>query len=229
MGDPCLQAVSVRVLRPGASRDADREALRAFVAEVTDTHPALVRVVRRCPHCGAADHGRPSALVADRQVPVSLARTSGAVVLAVGPGPLGVDVERPSRVTAAALDVFTPGERARAEAEVLPAAGDAHRTACWAVKEAVLKRDGRGLRVDPVLVEAVLGPLRNGGDGDGGDDRDHDGDHDHDHARFAGDEQPVTVLLLDDDLVLAVAAGGVPVHVQDVRGPAAARVRPQRR
>lgn len=237
MGDPCLQAVSVRVLRPGASRDADREALRAFVAEVTDTDTALVRVVRRCPHCGAADHGRPSALVADRQVSVSLARTSGAVVLAVGPGPLGVDVERPSRVTAAALDVFTPGERARAVAEVFPAAGDAHRTACWAVKEAVLKRDGRGLRVDPVLVEAVLGPLRNGGDGDGhrdgdgdgdgGNDRDHDGDHD--HARFAGDEQPVTVLLLDDDLVLAVAAGGVPVHVQDVRGPAAARVRPQQR
>lgn len=227
MGDPCLQAVSVRVLRPGASRDADQEALRAFVAEVTDTDPALVRVVRRCPHCGAADHGRPSALVADRQVPVSLARTSGAVVLAVGPGPLGVDVERPSRVTAAALDVFTPGERARAAAEVLPAAGDAHRTACWAVKEAVLKRDGRGLRVDPVLVEAVLGPLRNGGDGDGH--RDGDSDGGHDHARFAGDEQPVTVLLLDDDVVLAVAAGGVPVHVQDVRGPAAARVRPQRR
>lgn len=231
MGEWCLQAVSVRVLRPGASRDADREALRAFVAEVTDTDPALVRVVRRCPHCGAADHGRPSALVADRQVPVSLARTSGAVVLAVGPGPLGVDVERPSRVTAAALDVFTPGERARAAAEVLPAAGDAHRTACWAVKEAVLKRDGRGLRVDPVLVEAVLGPLRNGGDGDGhrDGDGDSDGGNDRDHARFAGDEQPVTVLLLDDDLVLAVAAGGVPVHVQDVRGPAAARVRPQQR
>jgi 4'-phosphopantetheinyl transferase len=213
VGDVCLRAVTVRVLSAGASRGADREALHAFVAEVTDTDPALVRVDQRCAHCGATDHGRPEASVAGCSLSVSLARTPGVTVLAVGAGPLGVDVERPSRVAVAPLDVFTAGERQRAAAAVRAtpspngaedAAETVHLTACWAVKEAVLKRDGRGLRMDPGEVEAVLRPL---------------GTHPSvgDHARFAGDEQPVTVLRLDEDLVLAVAAGGAVVQVQDHR------------
>jgi hypothetical protein len=40
-----------------------------------------------------------------------------------------------------------------------------------------------------------------------------------DHARFDGGEQPVTVVVLDADLVVAVAAGGVPLRIQDLRGP----------
>ena len=72
-----------------------------------------------------------------------------------------------------------------------------------ALSAAVLKRDGRGLRVDPVEVETVLGRITRG-----------IGDH---PAWFDGVVQPVTVLHLDDDLVLAVAAGGADVTVQDRR------------
>ncbi|PZF14905.1 hypothetical protein DEJ25_03650 [Curtobacterium sp. MCPF17_011] len=119
---------------------------------------------------------------------------------AIVPSGIGVDVERPSRVTAAELDAFTPGERQRAERSGSAAV---HLTACWAVKEAVLKRDGRGLRVDPTEVDAVLGCITPEPSGH--------------TARFDGLVQPVTVLRLDDDLVLAVAAGSAPVTVQDRR------------
>ncbi|PYY35228.1 hypothetical protein DEJ16_08170 [Curtobacterium sp. MCJR17_055] len=203
MGESGLQTVSVRVAAAGASRTADREALVAFVAEVTRSDPALVSVQQRCPHCGAADHGRPGARVDGRPVGLGLARTSGIVVLAVGPASLGVDVERASRVTAAPLDAFTAGERHRAAASGPECAG-VHLTSCWTVKEAVLKRDGRGLRVDPARVEAVLGRV---------------GDGQVDRARFDGMEQLVTVVVLDADLVVAVAAGGTPVRVEDLRGP----------
>jgi hypothetical protein len=200
--------VSVRVAAAGASRTADREALRAFVAEVTRSDTALVSVQQRCQHCGATDHGRPGAWADGRPIGVGLARAPGVVALAVGPGSVGVDVERSSRVTAAPLDVFTAGERDRAAAAGPDGVG-LHLTACWTVKEAVLKRDGRGLRVDPARVEAVLGRTVSGraesGQGD--------------HARFDGGEQPVTVVVLDADLVVAVAAGGVPVRIQDLRGP----------
>jgi hypothetical protein len=232
------RGVTVRVLPAGASRAADREALVAFVAEVTGSDPGLVRVDRRCPDCGAPDHGRPEASVAGVPVGAGLARTSGVTVLAVGPAPLGVDVERPSRVAAAPLDVFSVGERDRATGDVpvtpppgqrvRPSAVDpvsVHLTACWAVKEAVLKRDGRGLRVDPSAVEAVLRPLSTGRSvGDRGPGVGDDGPgvgvpvpSAGDHARFAGADQAVVVLRVDEDLVLAVAAGGAAVRVQDHR------------
>ncbi|PYY38393.1 hypothetical protein DEI89_00735 [Curtobacterium sp. MCBD17_030] len=202
--------VVVRVLTGRGTRAADREALVAFVADVTDTAEALVRVVRRCAHCGAADHGRPAAVVDGHDIRVSLSRTTGVLALAavpsttspdtIVPSGIGVDVERPSRVTAAELDAFTPGERQRAERSGSAAV---HLTACWAVKEAVLKQDGRGLRVDPTEVDAVLGCITPEPSGH--------------TARFDGLVQPVTVLRLDDDLVLAVAAGSAPVTVQDRR------------
>jgi 4'-phosphopantetheinyl transferase len=208
VGAPGLQTVTdgvvtVRVLSRRASRAADREALTAFVAELTATDPALVRVVRRCPHCGAADHGRPAAEVDGRVLGVSLSRTAGALAVAVGPGRIGIDVERPSRVSAATLHVFTPGERQRARGS---GSADVHLAACWAVKEAVLKRDGRGLRVDPGQVDAVLGRVHAV-----------DGEH---VAWFAGVAEPVTVRRVDDDLVLAVAGGGAAVAVQDRRAAA---------
>jgi hypothetical protein len=216
------RGVTVRVLPAGASRASDREALVAFVAEVTGSDPGLVRVDRRCPDCGAPDHGRPEASVSGVPVGAGLARTSGVTVLAVGPAPLGVDVERPSRVAAAPLDVFSVGERDRATGDVPVSV---HLTACWAVKEAVLKRDGRGLRVDPSAVEAVLRPLSTGRSvGDRGPGVGDDGlgvgvpvPSAGDHARLAGADQAVVVLRVDEDLVLAVAAGGVAVRVQDHR------------
>jgi len=181
---PRLQAVALTLSTPGATRDDDREALLAAVVSATGRDGSVVRAGRVCPHCGGTDHGRPWAEVDGSAVGVSLARTTGVLAIAVAPDVVGVDAERVSRVAAAPLDVFTPGERTRAEGDVRALA------ACWAVKEAVLKRDGRGIRVDPVSVDVDLA---------------------HGLAVLDGRPQPVTVLYPEDDVVVAVAAGGLPV------------------
>lgn len=185
-----LGVTTVRVLPSGPDAAADREALAGLATHVSGTDPASIAVGRRCPFCRSTDHGRPWARVDGKPIGVSLARTPGAVVVAVGPDPLGVDVERPSRVLAAPLDdAFTPGEHERA-------GGDpASLTACWAGKEAVLKRDGRGLRVDPALVDVDVA---------------------HGSATLDGAVHPVLVRWLDADLVLAVSSDA-PVVVEDHR------------
>lgn len=185
MSLPRLQGVVAVIRRSAGGRDEDREALLAAVASATGVEPVRVRAGRVCPHCGATDHGRPWAEVDGSAVGVSLARTTGLVALAVGPPGIGVDLERVSRVAASPLDAFTPGEFARSS-------DAADRAACWAVKEAVLKRDGRGLRVDPTRVDVDLGRGT---------------------ATLDGVVQSVTVVFPADDVVLAVAAGGNPVSV----------------
>ncbi|KQS07375.1 hypothetical protein ASG04_14655 [Curtobacterium sp. Leaf183] len=209
-------AVWVRVTGRGADDAADREALRAFVASVTGALLPSTAVGRRCPHCRGTDHGRPWATVDGEPVEISLARAPGAVALAVGPrtsgratpgnrtpapprvddGAIGVDLERRSRLVAAPLDdAFTPGELRRSGGD--PAA----LTACWAAKEAVLKRDGRGLRVDPASVDVDLARGA---------------------ATLGTAEYPVHVRWLDEDLVVAVSCTG-PVQVEDHRGPSVVR------
>ncbi|MCS6560959.1 MULTISPECIES: 4'-phosphopantetheinyl transferase superfamily protein [Curtobacterium] len=169
-----------------ADRADDREALLAAVASATGVDPVAVRAGRVCPHCAGTDHGRPWATAAGVPVGVSLSRVPGVVALAVGPSALGVDVERVSRVAAAPLDVFTPDELRRADGD------PALLAAAWAAKEAVLKRDGRGLRVDPIAVEVDVAAGT---------------------ARFEGVERPLSVLYAAPDVVLVVAAGGLPVEV----------------
>ncbi|MCS5520617.1 4'-phosphopantetheinyl transferase family protein [Curtobacterium flaccumfaciens] len=171
---------------PAADRADDREALVAAVASATGVEPVAVRAGRVCPHCAGTDHGRPWASVAGTVVGVSLARAPGFVALAVGPSALGVDVERVSRVAAAPLDAFTPDELRRADGD------PALLAAAWAAKEAVLKRDGRGLRVDPLAVEVDVAAGT---------------------ARFEGVGQPLTLLSPAPDVVLVVAAGGLSVKV----------------
>lgn len=176
---------------------ADREALLTAVASAAATDTTGVRVGRSCPHCGSRAHGRPWATADGRPVPVSAARTGGSTAVAAVSGPvdgdtsIGIDLEQVARVAAAPLDAFGPDERRRLR-------DDRDRAAAWAVKEAVLKRDGRGLRVDPVAVEVDLA---------------------RGVARFAGVEQPVTVLWPAPGTVLAVAAGGLPVLVDDRVSP----------
>lgn len=186
MGDPRLQTVAVTLRVPGPDRASDREALVAAAASAAGLDVASLRAGRVCAHCGSTAHGRPWVTVPDAALGVSLARTTGVLALAVGAEPLGVDVERPSRVAAAPLDAFTPGEFARSGRDPDALA------ACWAAKEAVMKRDGRGLRVDPAEVDVDL---------------------DRGTARLDGVEQPVSVRWPASDLVLAVAAGGAAVRV----------------
>ena len=185
MSLPRLPHVVLTLVPTGATRDVDREALLAAVASAHDVDRSRLRAGRVCGHCGGTDHGRPWVTVDGSAVGAGLARTTGVVALAVSPDPVGVDVERVSRVAAAPLDVFTAGERDRADGDVRVLA------ACWAAKEAVLKRDGRGLRVDPADVDV---DVRRG------------------TAVFEGVEHPVTLSFPDADLVVAVAAGGLPVR-----------------
>ncbi|ROP60648.1 4'-phosphopantetheinyl transferase superfamily protein [Curtobacterium sp. PhB115] len=184
MGESRLQAVVVTLCAPGPDRASDREALVAAVASVTGVETVAVRTGRVCAHCGGTDHGRPWASADGDAVGVSLSRAPGALALAVGPGAVGVDVERVSRVVAAPLDAFTVGELERAHGDSSLLA------ACWAAKEAVLKRDGRGLRVDPLAVDVDVTTGT---------------------ARIEGVEHPVTITWPATDLVLAVAADGAPV------------------
>ena len=112
--------MTVRVLvRPSAGRDADRALLAAFGT-----------VTRLCPDCGG-DHGMP--VVAEQGRWVSLSRAGGLVAVAFSTaGPVGVDLESRDAVARH------------------PAQGLRHPDATeWTAKEAVLKADGRGLRVDP--------------------------------------------------------------------------------
>ncbi|WP_181435503.1 4'-phosphopantetheinyl transferase superfamily protein [Curtobacterium sp. MCPF17_051] len=171
---------------PASDRADDREALVAAVASATGVETVAVRAGRVCPYCAGTDHGRPWATAAATTVGVSLSRAPGVVALAVGAPALGVDVERVSRVAAAPLDAFTPDELRRADGD------PALLAAAWAAKEAVLKRDGRGLRVDPLAVEVDVAAGT---------------------ARFEGVEQPLTVLYPAPDVVLVVAAGGLSVEV----------------
>ena len=186
MSLPRLPHVVLTLVPTGATRDVDREALLAAVASAHDVDRSRLRAGRVCGHCGGTDHGRPWVTVDGSAVGAGLARTTGVVALAVSPDPVGVDVERVSRVAAAPLDVFTAGERDRADGDVRVLA------ACWAAKEAVLKCDGRGLRVDPADVDVHV---RRG------------------TAVFEGVEHPVTLSFPDADLVVAVAAGGLPVRM----------------
>jgi 4'-phosphopantetheinyl transferase len=115
----------VLTIHPAAADPAaDRLLLQAAVAPST--------VTQLCPDCGG-DHGRPLVSSGDRWV--SLSRAGGLVAIAVsGVGPLGLDIESRTAASAHPLDAGgEPLEPAR----------------LWTMKEAVLKADGRGLRVDP--------------------------------------------------------------------------------
>ena len=133
-----------------AGRDsflAGRLMLRRLAADLTGSTPEAVALSAAvCPDCGGA-HGRPQ--LADSALHLSLSRTRDVVVAAAVWGAhLGIDVEdldQPSDALAA-IGVLT------GETSLLR----------WTRVEAVLKADGRGLRIDPSLVsiESVGGEVR---------------------------------------------------------------------
>lgn len=118
---------------------AGRALLRSLVSELTGMPPAAIRISANCPDCGGA-HGRP--LVEDCALHLSLSRCPSAIVaVASWDGPIGVDVEQ------------HPASRSAIEAiETLTGTADLRQ---WTRLEAVLKADGRGLRVDPAAVSIL--------------------------------------------------------------------------
>jgi phosphopantetheinyl transferase len=121
---------------------AGRAALLRAAAQLAE---AGITVDAACPDCGAA-HGRPRALGAARPLFLALAHGGGAAYAVAARAPVGVDAE----------PLFTPAERRAAVDELAPGRGDALRR--WTAIEAVLKADGRGLRVPPDAVR--VGRLR---------------------------------------------------------------------
>jgi 4'-phosphopantetheinyl transferase len=112
---------------------AGRALLRGLAAAQLGVAPEDVPLVQRCPDCGGP-HGRP--VVEGSDLHVSLSRCAlGTVAVAAWGRAIGVDVE-PREL---------PPERLDAIRSVAGGDGVAH----WTAVEAVLKADGRGLRVDP--------------------------------------------------------------------------------
>lgn len=122
---------------------AGRVLLRALVAELTGESMSAVVVDAHCPDCGGP-HGRPRVSVpaGASNVSVGLSHTAGLVFAVAARGhSVGIDAESETdsrQVSSAIADVAGV------------AAGDA--LTHWTRVEAVLKADGRGLRVDPRTV-----------------------------------------------------------------------------
>ena len=130
---------------PGATSRAEefatgRDLLRQTAAAVLASAASTVVISAVCPDCGG-EHGQPTTSGAF----LSLTRAPGVTIaVASAAGPVGVDVE---------LRDGSP-DRERAILQLTGVGSLQH----WTRVEAVLKADGRGLRVDPslVLVEGDL-------------------------------------------------------------------------
>lgn len=135
-------------------------ALRTILGRHLGVDPAAVVFARAaCPLCGAG-HGRP--VLRDRDdVSFSLAATEGAVVVAIAPVAVGVDVETTGRVSAHDLAAaFDRTERAGIDGLRDPERSIAA-LRCWVRKEALLKGWGTGLGIDPETVHvgvSAMGP-----------------------------------------------------------------------
>ena len=122
--------------RPSDAFLAGRMLVRALAGDLLGIPPERVPVSATCPDCGGP-HGAP--VIAGSDLHVSLSHADGLVVAAARRGAaVGVDVER-STVAA---------ERLAAIGALTGRASVRH----WTRVEAVLKADGRGLRLDPSLV-----------------------------------------------------------------------------
>ena len=110
---------------------AGRLLLRNLLADLAGSAPNEVVLDATCPDCGA-QHGRVT--VPNTGFHVSISHSAEVAVVAVAEVPIGIDVESdPSPEALAAIGTV---------------AGEASMTR-WTRVEAVLKADGRGLRVDP--------------------------------------------------------------------------------
>jgi 4'-phosphopantetheinyl transferase len=124
--------------------------LRTVVSDLTGILPAAVPLCAICPDCGG-EHGQPR-LDAASEPCLHLSLTHGhdvVVAAAHWNSPVGIDLESGNQ-SAAALAAI---EKLTGEQSVLR----------WTRVEAILKADGRGLRVDPAHV--VLQEIP-GSDGD---------------------------------------------------------------
>ncbi|NYF14566.1 hypothetical protein HDC34_002893 [Pseudoclavibacter sp. JAI123] len=162
-----------------------------------------------CSHCGSTSHGKPS--IPGLPVLVSIAYAGSAVFVALASaddvGALGIDAEAlrshgdsAPALPAPALPAPALPDRALSEPDQDPSPPAPSRDAFdpaldlerWTAVEAVLKADGRGLRVDPSFVRLASG--------EGHADRE-------EHARISGDEASYRIhrSVVDRRFLVAVA------------------------
>jgi phosphopantetheinyl transferase len=131
-------------LRDDAARHRFLAGRAALFAAAERLGEPRIRIQARCPDCGLS-HGRPTAEGDNGPLHLALAHAGGNAFAAASRRPVGIDAE-PGDVPAerrAAIDALAPGR------------GDPLRR--WTAVEAVLKADGRGLRVAPDTVRIRLG------------------------------------------------------------------------
>ncbi|GAA3823807.1 4'-phosphopantetheinyl transferase family protein [Cellulomonas soli] len=135
-----------------------RALLRAVLGARLGLAPHEVTLRAPCPVCGGPHGPVTVGLPVGTSGPrwhVSVSRSGPLLAVALGPtGPLGIDVESHARVAQAPLAgvALSPAERRRYDR--LPHDGRVAALArAWVRKEAVLKAEGSGLRVDPALVD----------------------------------------------------------------------------
>jgi len=151
---PKDRADARRIRDPRSSRRllTRRWATRTIVAHSIGQEPEALGLVRMCRHCGATDHGRP--FVPGSPIDFSVSASGGLGMVAVSPGPVGIDLElwrsglepvRAALTTAEQRVVasWPAGERARGFLRL------------WAAKEALLKASHRSLKDDPASVDVV--------------------------------------------------------------------------
>ncbi|MEU1003531.1 4'-phosphopantetheinyl transferase family protein [Streptomyces tibetensis] len=209
-----------RALGMLAERDAaefvrTRAGARRALGELLGISPATARLGhRRCPGCGADDHGPPLLVHPPLPLAISLSRTAGWGVFVVGAGlAVGVDAEalRPVRETLFAGSVLTAAERRHLDAMAPGPARHAAFHRVWTRKEAVVKAVGVG------LVGTELDQLETHPDRDGPLRVTH-------HGIGGPTEWTVEDLRLTDHLAVALAraagpAARGPVHLHPPTGP----------
>lgn len=158
-GEERARAATFGSERARRSFVAGRAVLRRILAARLGLPPGDVRFERRCEHCGHPDHGRPRlADAGPGSLEFNLSHGAGQLVVAVGTGAIGVDVEgrgrRPvhPRVVQRAT---TPGEAAWL-ADLDPPERAVGFLRLWTRKEAVAKALGLGIVV-PFRGFEVLG------------------------------------------------------------------------
>lgn len=120
--------------------------VRGLVSTLSGVPPSQVSIDRSCDRCGRP-HGR--VRTSDAEVHLSVSHAGGAVVVAAGDVPLGIDVEPVDP----AQDLTTVAATALTATELAPLASldepDFNRRFLqhWVAKEAVLKASGDGLRL----------------------------------------------------------------------------------
>ena len=147
-------------LRLGVERRrfVQRRALRRhLLAGMLGVDAGGLRIAELCPLCGSSRHGKPY-LPDAPGLHFSASQSGDRTVVAIGPAPLGVDVQLAGDDLLGAPDVFTPREAAALNRAPEAQGGqDAlwRRAILWTRKEACLKAIGTGLAIDPAEVEAL--------------------------------------------------------------------------